>query len=648
MELSCKDHLGKSLLHGIEQPLCAFVLRDTTAFTAPQNRSLRLAAKTLVLLAASLLFSCTEHKMPKGADYGRLSKLFTITAPPWARKHAEMPQFSGEQQNQLLAWLAEGKIEIDPPEQIADFEYVNSLEKFLTTGEAADRVTVLTATRIEAPENLIPTQLEIFWGNVVPKVIDSLTPGSRFSACSGKILTAHSGGKHYILDGHHRWAACLFLRRFVDHAEDYRRLASPYRYYEERKIYELLSAATSQKREIPLQVEVQSLEGNPQGIARALFEAAKLGHGRFDRFDTGETPNAAMTYLQNTMLLDSTLLQWLYFAAIILASLIASRLLIAVLQFRQKNNGAVDETRPTLISVALETMRKYIYTLAFLLAVKKGLVVLTLSAEALRTVNTGLVVAVIWLATIFAARLFARFMERWQEKITTQDKAAEIVHLFPLLIRVGKLLIYIFGVLLILNRVGYNIYSAIAGLSVGGFALAMAGREAVGHIFAGVSLYLDKVVKEGDYLLLPSPIDTWGRVEKVGIRSTTIRTKYNSLLIVPNSLLANQQVDNVSAGGRKRMFRGKLVIAADTPAEKLEQAISAMRRMLAETEFVRDGDVHFMKFDTLGFYVRIQFFVEPFNHYHDTVHALNLKILRWLESNGVRVAVNLDALAKRS
>jgi MscS family membrane protein len=607
----------------------------------------RFAQPVLILVFASLLFGCTEHRIPRGADYGRLGKLFKINPPPWARKHAEMPQFSGEQQNQLLGWLAEGKIEINPSEQTADFAYVNTLEKFLTTGETPDRVTVSTATRIEAPETLVPTQLEIFWGNVVPKIVDSLTPGSRFSACSGKILTAHSGGKHYILDGHHRWAACIFLRRFVDHAEDYRRLAAPFRYYEERKIYELLNSATAQKREIPLQVEVQALEGNPQGIARALFEAAKLGHGRFDRFDTAETPNAAMDYLQNTMLLDSTLLQWLYFAAIILASLIASRLMIAVLQIRQKNRAAESDNRLTMVSVALETMRKYIYTLAFLISVKKGLPVLTLSITALRKVNTGLVVAVIWLATIFAARLFARFMLRWQEKIAAQDKEAEIAHLFPLLIRVGKLLIYIFGVLLILNQIGYNIYSAIAGLSVGGFALAMAGREAVGHIFAGVSLYLDKVVKEGDYLLLPAPIDTWGRVEKVGIRSTTIRTKYNSLLIMPNSLLANQQVDNVSAGGRKRMFRGKLVMAADTPADKLEHAIGEMRRMVATTEFVRDADVHFMKFDTLGFYIRIQFFVEPFNHYHDTVHALNLKILRWLETNGIRVAVNLDALANK-
>ena len=159
---------------------------------------------------------------------------------------------------------------------------------------------------------------------------------------------------------------------------------------------------------------MQVLDGNPQGIARALFEAAKLGHGRFDRFDTGDEPNAAMAYLQNTMLLDSTLLQWLYFAAIILASLIASRITIAVLQIRQKNHAAASDNRLTLVSVALETMRKYIYTLAFLLAVKKGLAVLTLSPAALRTVNTGLVVAVIWLATFFAARLFARFMLRWR------------------------------------------------------------------------------------------------------------------------------------------------------------------------------------------------------------------------------------------
>ncbi len=586
--------------------------------------------------------------MPKTADFGKLEKLFPLNPPAWSKKHSEMPQFSPEEQKQLLLYLADGRIETNPQEQIADFAYLNTLEKFLTTGEAQDRIAVSNARRIDTPESLIPTQLEIFWGNVAPKIIDSLAAGSRYNACAGKILTAFENGRYYILDGHHRWAACIFLRRFINQAEDYRRIAAPFRFYEERKIYELLLEAQHAKREIPLQVEVETLEGNPQGIARALFEAAKLGHGRFEQFAAHASQIAAIHYLENTMLLDSTLMQWLYFAAIVLTSLISSRLIIALLRFRQKNRLDTDETRPTLLSVALETMRKYIYTLAFLLAVKKGLSVLTLSANALQTVNTGLIIAVIWLATIFAARLYARFMLRWQERMIAKNQSTEVAHLFPLLIRFGKIVTYIFGLLMILDRIGYNIYSAIAGLSVGGFALAMAGREAVGHIFAGISLYLDKVVKEGDYLLLPSPIDTWGRVEKVGIRSTTIRTKYNSLLIVPNSLLANQQVDNVSAGGRKRMFRGKIILAADTPAEKLDQAIGAIRRLLTEAEYVREGDVHFMKFDTLGFYIRIQFFVEPYTHYHDTVHALNLKILRYLESNTIRVAVNLDALANKA
>lgn len=607
----------------------------------------RLVSPRAFFLLGIALIGCTEPRMPRNADYGRLAPLFRFSAPGWARKHSEMPQFSPDEQRQVLAWLADGKVELEPRDQNADFAYMNSLEKFLSTGEPADRVTVVPSVILDSPEALVPTQLEIFWGNVVPKIVDSLTPGSRFSACSGKILTALDNHKYYILDGHHRWAACIFLRRFAGHADEYRRMAAPFRFYEEHRIFDLLKAAAAEGREIPLQVEVQVLNGNAQGISRALFEAAKLGHGRFEQIASEATVNPALAYLDSTMLLDSTLRQWLYFACIVLASLLASRLLVAVLRARQKPRLEKDGHRETLTWVAVETMRKYIYMLALLISVRAGVPVLTLSATASRYVHTFLVTAVIWLATVFAARLFARFMERWQQRILAQEQETEIAHLFPLLIRVGKLLIYLFGILLILNRVGYNIYSAIAGLSVGGFAIAMAGREAVGHIFAGVSLYLDKVIKEGDYLLLDSPVKTWGRVEKVGIRSTTIRTKYNSILVVPNSVLANNQVENVTAGGRKRMFRGRLILSAETSPGAMENAVLAMRSLLAGREYVEDADVHFMKFDTLGYYVRIQFFVNPYQKYHDTVHAVNLEILRWLEANQVRIAVNLDALAAK-
>ena len=598
---------------------------------------------------ATVFFACLEPRLDRQQHSGKIAKLklIELTPPAWARHHADMPQFTKEQQRTLLAWLTEGKVELNPEQQKKDFEYIHSVDQILETGEGDDKARVRLDVVLQPGDTVTPTQLEVFWGNVAPKIIDSLTPDSRFSACEGKILTAFETNRYYILDGHHRYVACMFLRRYAGRAEDFKKRMGKFEFYEDRKIYELLANDPQAKSRVFPDLKVDVIDGNPQGIARALFELAKLGHGRFARADDFPVGSEHFVYLRNTMLLDNSLMQWLLFAGIVLASFVFSRILVYILRLRLRHRPDDASKRISVTELIVQTLRKYIYSVVFLTFIKLGLPVLTVPQSVVTAVGSGLNVAVIWLITVFSSRLFNNFMLGWQERLRERENEAEIAHLFPLLIRVGKLLIYMLGVLFILNRVGYNLYSAIAGLSVGGFALAMAGREAAGHIFAGISLYIDKVIKEGDYLLLPEPISTWGRVERVGIRSTHIRTKYNSMLIVPNSILANTQVNNVSAGGRKRMFRGSILLSHTTPAAALNAAIEKFKTIIEATPHTQEADVHFMRFDAFGFYVRIQYFVEPFFNYHDTVHAINCAILAYLETQGIRPAVNLQEIVDK-
>jgi MscS family membrane protein len=590
------------------------------------------------------LVGCFEPRLDRNAHPERIGqlKLFSAKAPAWGMHHIDMPQFSDAEEAGIVTWLEEGKIELNPADQAKDFQFVNSLDKLLTTGDADDKVRVRRDYKIDDLSKLIPTQHEIYWGNIAPKIIDSLSGKSKFSACSGNILVVEDKGFFYILDGHHRFAACLVLRRFVGKAEDFKKIFAPFQYYEDRKIYELLSAPESLKFRDVQELKVTAVEGNPQGILRALYEMAKLGHGHFSVSALKETSSGPIAYLKHTMFWENTLLQWIYFGAIILGSLILGKLILLLLKLKaiSEDDGKKSFSVYQLI---LQTVRKYIYSILFLVSLRYSLPLLTIPPAILEKVQAGLVIAVIWLMTIFAARLFSNYMLRWQERLRARPGDSEIAHLFPLLTRTGKLVIYFMGVLFVLNRAGYNIYSAIAGLSVGGFALAMAGREAVGHIFSGISLYIDKVVKEGDYLLLDE-IKTWGRVEKVGIRSTTIRTKYNSILIVPNSHLANQPVNNITVGGFKRMFRGRILLAQSTTHAVLTTAMAEMRKLIEAAGNTKDVDVHFMKFDAFGFYVRIQFFVEPYTEYHETVSRANLAILNYLNANNIKVAVDLEKL----
>ncbi len=591
------------------------------------------------------LAGCLEPRIDKNAHPERIAqmKLFTTPAPKWAMHHADMPQFSGAEQKEILAWLSDGKIELNPGDQAKDFQFISSLEKLLETGEPEDKVKIRRDERLDNLGDLVPTQFEIYWGNIAPKVIDTLSIEKKFSACDGSILTAYENGKYYILDGHHRWATCLFVRRFLGKPEEYRQMFQPFKYFEERKIYELLADPASVKiKEIP-DLKVTALEGNPQGILRILYEFAKLGHGHFSISAHKEPSNNPIEYLKRTMFLENPLLQWIYFGALILAALIFSRILLILLRLKMRKDEDLQKS-VAFFDLVLSTLKKYIYSIAFLVSIKVGIRFLAIPSQILVIVQSALMVAVIWLLTIFASRLFTNSMLRWRERLRARPDDSEMAHLFPLLIRTGKIVIYFMGFLVMMNRVGYNIYSAVAGLGVGGFALAMAGREAVSHIFAGISLYIDKVIKEGDYLLLDAPIKTWGRVEKVGMRSTTIRTKYNSILVVPNSILANGFVNNVTSGGQKRMFRGKILLDQKTGVATVETTIVEIKKIIETSGYSPEAEVHFMKFDAFGFYIRIQYFVEPYTRYHETVSRNNLAILRYLSDHKIELAVDFEKL----
>jgi MscS family membrane protein len=602
----------------------------------------------IFLVLVPFLTGCLEPRIHRNANPERIAtlKLFSATAPTWALHYADMPQFSLAEQSMLVTWLGEGKIETNPAEQVKDFAFLSSKEKLLETGEPKDKITIRTEANLDLLARLIPTQFEIYWGNVAPKVVDTLSNESKFSACSGTILTAFENGNYYVLDGHHRWTACLFVRRYLNHAQDYYRAFAPFKYYEERVIYDLLSDPARLKIKTVPDLKVTVLEGNPQGILRILYELAKFGHGHFSSHASDQLNNSPLTYLKRTMFLENPLLQWIYFSLIILSSFIFSRIVLTVLKAKANNK---DDTRGrvAIFELIVQTLKKYIYSISFLVFSNFALPLLKMPPHINTAMHKGIAVAVIWLGTIFGARLFSNFMLGWQDKLRTRPDDAELAHLVPLFARIGKIMIYFMGLLVIMNRVGYNIYSAVAGLGVGGFALAMAGREAVGHIFSGVSLYVDKVIKEGDYVLLDPPVSTWGRVEKVGMRSTQIRTKYNSILVMPNSVLANNPVNNITAGGRKRMYRGRILLAHGTEFSKMEMALVKMREITERHQYTAQVDIHFMKFDAFGFYIRIQYFVEPYTEYHDTVSKINLEILQYLNSAGITVAADLAQLRKK-
>ena len=146
--------------------------------------------------------------------------------------------------------------------------------------------------------------------------------------------------------------------------------------------------------------------------------------------------------------------------------------------------------------------------------------------------------------------------------------------LVPMLSKTSKVLVIAFGTILVAHSLTFDIGSILAGLGIGGVAVALAAKDTISNLFGSVTVIMDRPFLIGDYVSLDKGLE--GTVEEVGFRSTRIRTPHQSLVSIPNNVLANMAIDNYGMRGSRR-FRTFLQMEYGTPVEKLEEFCERLR-----------------------------------------------------------------------
>ena len=169
-------------------------------------------------------------------------------------------------------------------------------------------------------------------------------------------------------------------------------------------------------------------------------------------------------------------------------------------------------------------------------------------------------------------------------KITTKlrEKRSDssLVNLLPVLIRVLKAIIIFMLLAGFLQSFGYNVSSLIAGFGITGLAVGFAAKEAIGNVFGSMGLLGDNVYKIGDYIKFDN---IEGYVEKINLRSTSIRTLDNFVVNVPNNTIANEAITNVSKC-KKRKIDIKVGVEYGTTNEKLDRAVEIIKDIAAHDD----------------------------------------------------------------
>jgi MscS family membrane protein len=213
------------------------------------------------------------------------------------------------------------------------------------------------------------------------------------------------------------------------------------------------------------------------------------------------------------------------------------------------------------------------------------------------------VVAAVWTAFRLIDLLSSYLLKKAQKTATKFDDL-----LIPLVSRTLKIFSVCVGFVLFAETFDLKIYGLLSGLGLGGLAVALAAKDTLGNIFGSLTVLVDRPFEIGDWIKTG---DIEGTVETVGIRSSRVRTFYNSLITVPNTLLTTAVVDNL---GRRKYRRIKTMLSLEyhTSPERIEAFCEGVRELIRRHPYTRKDyyHVYFNQFSASSLDVLLYCFLE--------------------------------------
>ncbi len=222
------------------------------------------------------------------------------------------------------------------------------------------------------------------------------------------------------------------------------------------------------------------------------------------------------------------------------------------------------------------------------------------------------------------------------------DRDAGSATTLTLLGFVARMILWVIVLLLILDNLGVNITGLVAGLGIGGIAVALAVQNILGDLLASLSIVLDKPFVIGDFIV----VDTLsGTVEHIGLKTTRIRSISGEQLVFANNDLLKSRIRNYKRMQERRIVFGFGVVYS-TPLEKLTRIKKMVGDIVNATENARLDRVHFKEYGDSSLNFEVVYFVaQPdYGLYMDVQESINLEMFRRFGQEGIEFAYPTQTL----
>jgi len=232
-------------------------------------------------------------------------------------------------------------------------------------------------------------------------------------------------------------------------------------------------------------------------------------------------------------------------------------------------------------------------------------------------------------------RLFEAFYESillpWAQK-TENDLDDQLM---PILRKGIRLVIWVMAIVIGLNNAGYNVGAILAGLGIGGLALAMAAKDTVSNIFGGFTIFADQPFRINDRVKIKG-YD--GTIIEIGVRSTRLRTLEGRVVTIPNSAFTDAPVENVSQEPSRKISLN-LGLTYDTSASDIEMAIETLREIIQTNNNTEEKIIlSFNAFGDFALNIMCIYYIKKGGNISEVQTQINLEILRQFNAKNLEFA----------
>lgn len=300
----------------------------------------------------------------------------------------------------------------------------------------------------------------------------------------------------------------------------------------------------------------------------------------------------------------------------------------------RKFRDAAQRTSTNIDDLLLEILRHAKGWFLLVVALFAGSVFLSLPGSVSTAIRSLTVIAMLVQAGIWAGLVINFYLQSYRKRRLQKDPGS--VTTLSALGLFSKIAVWSIVLLLALDNLGINVTALVAGLGVGGIAVALAVQNVLGDLLASLSIVLDKPFVVGDFIVID---DFLGSIEYVGLKTTRVRSLSGEQLVFANSDLLKSRIRNYG-----RMFERRVVFAIgityETPREQVEKVPKILRAAVESQDNTRFDRAHFKSYGDFALQFEIVYYVlmADYNRYMDIQQAINFYIMEQFEREGIEFA----------